>query len=325
MYTPLSGAPLTRRHALLMGAGMAGGLLATSRLAIHPAEAQTADANSSTSHWQDTTEDIEDIIQAQGMESNGVFSIEIDRDDIPNVTLHDVPIKPSFQINGTLYFQNLGRGRAIMNSDMALKPSEIDPFIDQLLSHNLVFQAEHQHLYDFKPLVWFIHFRAAGDALQIARAIKAALNVTSTPFPQTSPSNPQTPLPAEELGDILGASPNIGADGVVTFDIPRAEPITLGGIHINPHLNVATNIAFEPYGGGENAAVVPDFGMIASEVDKVVRVMRKQGWDIGCLYNQETDEHPQLYFSHQFKTGHSIQLAREIRRGLNHMNVKLMS
>ncbi len=27
-----------------------------------------------------------------------------------------------------------------------------------------------------------------------------------------------------------------------------------------------------------------------------MQVMRQQGWDIGCLYNQETDEHPQLYF-----------------------------
>ena len=49
--------------------------------------------------------------------------------------------------------------------------------------------------------------------------------------------------------------------------------------------------------------------------------MRAQGWDIGCLYNQETDEHPQLFFSHQFKTGEPDQLAREIRRGLDRMNV----
>ncbi|HEX4772752.1 MAG TPA: DUF1259 domain-containing protein [Bryobacteraceae bacterium] len=265
---------------------------------------------------------IEDIIDAQGMFSNGVFSIEIDRDDINNVTLHGVPILPSFQINGTLYFELWHNGQAVMNSDMALRASEPNPFIDQLLEHNLVFQAEHQHLYDFNPLVWFIHFRAAGDALKIARGIKAALNVTSTPFPQTMPSNPTTPLPADELGQILGASPQIGANGVVNFDLPRKEPIYLGGLRINPYLNVSTPIAFQPYGGGINAAAVPDFGMVAWEVQRVMRVMRKQGWDVGCLYNQETHEDPQLFFSHQFKTGDSIELAHEIRKGLNQMNLK---
>jgi hypothetical protein len=34
-----------------------------------------------------------------------------------------------------------------------------------------------------------------------------------------------------------------------------------------------------------------------------MRVMLARGWFVGCLYNQETAEHPQLYFSHQLKTG----------------------
>ncbi len=270
---------------------------------------------------RNTIQQIQQIIQAEGMTSNGVFSIEIDRDDIPNVTLRGVPILPANQINGTLNFQCLGGDRVAMNSDMALKANEIDRFIDQLISHDIIFQAEHQHFYDFSPLVWFIHFRATGDALQIARGIKAALNVTSTPFPQTSPKNPKTPLPAEELGDIIGAAPSIGANGIVNFDVPRDDPISLGGMRINPYLNVATTIAFQPYGGGQNAVAVPDFGMISSEIQRVVALMRSHDWDIGCLYNQETDEQPQLFFSHQFKTGNALTLAREIRQGLNRMDM----
>jgi hypothetical protein len=212
-----------------------------------------------------------------------------------------------------------------MNSDMALKPSEIDLFIDRLLAHDITFQAEHQHFYDLSPMVWFIHFRAVGDPITIAKGVKAALNVTSTPFPQVSPSHPTTPLPADELGEILGATPSIGADGVVTFDIPRAEKIWLGGIPINPYLNVPTSIVFEPYGGGANAVCAPDFALIASEINPVVKFMRERRWDIGCLYNQETDERPQLYFSHQLKQGDSVELAREIRGALNLMHSKFIS
>ena len=45
--------------------------------------------------------------------------------------------------------------------------------------------------------------------------------------------------------------------------------------------------------------------------------MRSQGWEMDCLYNQETDEHPQLYFSHDFKIGDAYALAAEVRRGLD--------
>jgi hypothetical protein len=53
-----------------------------------------------------------------------------------------------------------------------------------------------------------------------------------------------------------------------------------------------------------------------------MRTMRHYGWDVGCLYNQETAESPQLYFSHMFKTGDPVHLARQIRAGLNHTDVQ---
>ncbi len=319
-----SSALMNRRRALAMGASV-GGLTATGTLGTEAFAAQTSNLVGPSPLWQGTIDRIEQIIQAQGMLANGVFSIGIDRDDLTNVRIGNVPILPAFEVNGALVFQDLGSGRVAMNSDMALKGSEINAFIDQLLLHDIVFQAEHQHFYDFNPPVWFIHFRAVGDPIQLARGVKAALNVTSTPFPQKSPSNPKSPLPTQQIGKILGGSPTIGANGVVTVDVPREDPIILGGTRINPFLNVQTTVSFEPYGGGQNAAAAPDFGMISREIQNVLEVMRRQGWDIGCLYNQETDEQPQLYFSHQFKTGDAIQLAREIRQGLNRMDVRFMS
>ncbi|HLI85450.1 MAG TPA: DUF1259 domain-containing protein [Bryobacteraceae bacterium] len=145
---------------------------------------------------------------------------------------------------------------------------------------------------------------------QVARGLKAALSVTSTPFPQSLPQSPATPLPADLLGRILGASPSVKEDGIVSFEVPRAEQITLGGIAVSPYLNLAAPVSFQPYGGGQNAAAVVDFGMLASEAMGVVKVMRERKWG--------------LYFSCQFKTGDSLELAREIRDGLNQTNSKLV-
>jgi hypothetical protein len=57
--------------------------------------------------------------------------------------------------------------------------------------------------------------------------------------------------------------------------------------------------------------------MTATEVDPVCRTMRAAGFEIGCLYNQETGEHPQLYFAHMLATGAPQDLAVKIRKGLN--------
>ena len=315
-----AGSSLSRRTALKLGAGMTTGLM-TASLGQRFAFAEHDDgAESNTTPSKQDQDTIQNILDAEGQASNGVFQVDIDRDDLMDVMLHNVPILPSFQINGTAFFQRVRGGKLMLNGDIALKSSELDKFIKALIAHDLVFQAEHQHMYDFEPDVWFVHYRGVGSADFLATSLKAALNQTSTPFPQTMPSNPKTPLPADEIGKILGAEPEIGADGVVDYYIPRKEELILGGHHINPYLNVAHNIAFQPYGGGQNAAVIPDYALIAAEINNVIRYALSNAWDIGCLYNQETDEHPQLYFSHQCKVGDSVHLAHQIRTALNMTN-----
>lgn len=255
------------------------------------------------------------------MVSDGVLSIEIDRDDIDDV--HNslgYLIKPSFQVNGTVVFQSDGMGGAILNGDLPFRPEELQPALDAMQSHGIVFQAMHQHFYDWTPMVWFMHFRGRGDARLLARGISAILATTSTPLPQAPPKNPTTPLNTARLAQIMRSAPTVGADGVVTFEIPRKESLTLAGSRINHYLNVASSVVFEPL--NSTTAVAPDFGMVAGEVQPVTQLMRSLGWQIGCLYNQETAENPQLYFSHAFKAGSAYALADEVRRGLDLMNVQ---
>jgi hypothetical protein len=137
------------------------------------------------------------------------------------------------------------------------------------------------------------------------------------PLPQQPPQNPTTPLDPNRLKSILhGYEVQVGDNGVITVFVARRNPVVIDGVDVEPQANIAHTIAFEPL-QGSRSAVVPDFSLVASEINNVMRVMRALDWDIGCLYNQETDEHPQLYFSHQFKVGDAYALAAEIRRGLD--------
>jgi hypothetical protein len=260
---------------------------------------------------------IEKIVQIDGQVSSGVLAIEVNRPDIHAHGPHGVRFVTGFQIQGDLTFQQRGRHRAVLNADLALKPGEIQSVIDSIESHHLVFQAEHQHLYNISPKVWFIHFRGMGRPARLAREVHAVIKSTATPLPQHSPAHPKTSLPKSRLAKILGGTATVGENGVVTVDVPRKHGVVLGGVHVSPDLNVATNIQFEPLSHGR-AAAVPDFAMTASEIQSVIRVMRARHWEVGCLYNQETAEHPQLFFSHVFKTGDPIALAHQIRAGIDH-------
>jgi hypothetical protein len=306
------GSGITRRRALALGGGAAGGLLLT--------RAPLARADHEGKHGGLPVKEIERIVQAEGSVSGGVLNIGLDRDDIGDVKGPlGVTFTPSFQINGNLFFQPVRHGTALLNGDLALKPDELQRFIDALLHHGLVFQAFHQHFPDLDPMVWFMHFRGVGDPLALARAAHAAVRTTSTPLPQAPPPHPSTPLHPERLAEILHGEAEVGSDGVVTVSVLRRNRFTLGGVHARSETNLLTTVEFKPL-GGSRAAVVPDFAMTAEEIQPVMKTMRRRGWFVGCLYNQETDEHPQLYFSHQLKVGDAYALAHEVRQGLNHTN-----
>ncbi len=313
--------PVSRRRALALGGGLAAGGVLSSVFPVAAGAAATPGRGGTgqEQHGRLPVTEIEAILQAQGTVSQGVLSIDIDRDDIGDVTgPRGVRFTPAFEINGTLTFQPLGDNDAFFNGDLALKPQECNPFIDAIIANGLIFQAFHQHYIETSPNVWFIHWRGEGPPVRLARAIKRVLDVTSTPFPQRPPSHPRTPLDPDRLASILHGSAQVGDEGVVTVTIDRTDRIVIDGIHVSPQANISTEVQFKPLSSSRSSAAVgPDFSMTSSEVMPVVSVMRRLGWFQGCLYNQETNEYPQLFFDHMLKTGDAYTLAHEIRRGLD--------
>jgi Domain of Unknown Function (DUF1259) len=129
------------------------------------------------------------------------------------------------------------------------------------------------------------------------------------------------------LESILHGSADVSpSDGVVTVTVPRRDELILGRVDIDPTLNVATTVAFEQINrSSATVSVSLDFSLVADEMQQVMGIMRSQNppWDVHCLYNQETAEHRQLFFSHQLKIGNDpYELAREVRAGLDQTNSK---
>lgn len=305
---------LDRRPAALLGSGLVAGALIVAATTV----AATSSSASTDSSPKLPVKQIESIEQAQGDYSGGVLEIDIDRSHIHVTGPGGVKFKPGFQIERQLYFQMLSAKTAAFNGDVSVKSDEIQHVIDTIQSNHLVFQAEHQHFTNVHPEMWFVHFRGTGAPDTLAKEVHQVVLATHVSLPQTMPKHPTTPLPAKQLGAILGGTATVGDHGIVSVSIPRTDTIKLGGHRIKTDLGVSTDVQFQPSGGADNAVVVPDFSMKSAEVAPVTRVMRAFGWDVECLYNQEIGESPQLFYSHMFKRGDARALAHEIRSGLDH-------
>jgi hypothetical protein len=281
-----------------------------------------AEGSNGTADWEGAppvlpVSQIEQIVEAKGWMSNGVLEVDIARTDLGRVAGPlGATFTPAFEIHGELHVQPLGRGRALLNGDMALREDETDAFIAALLEQGLVLQALYPHT-RMQPQIWFAYFRGIGDPLALARKVRKAIGATHTPMPQPAPQNPTTPLDPQQLSQILHGDARVGDDGVVSVTIDRTNLVRLDGIRIAPELGISTTVEFRPT-GGSNAEVALDLSMTSAEVAPVVKQMLIDfHWAQGGLYHQQTAEHPQLFFGHMIKLGDAYQLAREIRNGLD--------
>lgn len=316
---------ISRRRALTLAPGIAGGLCVASTplAAMRSLSRDDDDDDHDRDHDHEhdlPVADIQDVLQSEGTVMDGVLTVEQDRDDLAVIGPDGIPFKPSWEINNQLYFQPIRGKKAIFNGDICVLPSESNYVIDEIIENGLVFMAFHQHFFELSPQVFFIHFRGIGNPVELAEGVANVVRATGTPLPQSLPSHPTTPLDPNRLADILGGTAEVGSDGVVTVSVARKETIVLAGVPLKPETGVSHTIAFEPLDGDAHVAAAPDFALIASEITPVASVMRRHGFVIHCLYNQETAEHPQLYFSHQLAIGNAYDLARKIRDGLNRTN-----
>jgi hypothetical protein len=167
----------------------------------------------------------------------------------------------------------------------------------------------------------YMHIFGHGDPAELAQTLHDALALTKTPM-GASPAAVAAPLdlPTADLDRILRASGK-SAGGTYQFGIPRAAKVTEHGMEIPPSMGVATGINFQATGNGR-AAVTGDFVMVASEVNPVIRALRRGGIAVTALHSHMLDESPRLFFMHFWANDDARKLATTLREALDAMAVK---
>jgi hypothetical protein len=270
--------------------------------------------------------DWKDVEQALGRAGTllpgDVYKVSFPRTDLA-VTLDGVTIKPALALGSWAAFKEIGGGHVMAMGDLVLLESEVTPVMDALQKGGIEQSALHNHLIGESPHVMYMHFDGHGDAAKLARTLHGALALTKTPM-GTPPPPPSTPsaidLPTTELDHIIGVAGKI-AGGTYQFAVPRGEKIVEHGVELPPSMGMAIPLNFQPTGNGR-AAVTGDFVLLASEVNPVIRILRRGGIAVTAVHSHMLEESPRLFFMHFWAVDDATTLAKTLRAALDAVHVK---
>jgi len=252
----------------------------------------------------------------------GVHKYSFPRSDL-HVMLDAVVLRPALALGGWTAFESLG-SKAMCMGDLVLLDTEVSPVMQRLIAGGFEITALHNHLFRISQPIFYMHVEAHGNPVELATTLHAALALSRTPLSPPPPARAATiDLDTAAIDGILGQKGRLNG-GVLQFSFPRAQMISEHGMAVPPAMGTATAINFQPTGAGK-AAVTGDFVLIGSEVNPVLRALRENGIEMTALHSHMIGESPRLFFMHFWANDDAQKLARGLRAGLEHADVKLRS
>ncbi|GLR84247.1 DUF1259 domain-containing protein [Bradyrhizobium iriomotense] len=273
----------------------------------------TSTAQAQDVDWQK----VDDTLGRKPAVAGDVHRYGFPRSDLA-VTLDGVTIKPALALGGWVAFKPAHGGAMIMG-DLVLLETEINPVMEKMIASGLEVTAVHNHLLRASPATFYMHVAGHGDPTRLAAAIHDALAESKTPLTVAAPSSPPpaVDLDTAQLDQIIGVKGQANG-GVYAYTVPRRDPISEGGMPLNPvgPLGVATGINFQPTGGGK-AAITGDFVLTGEEVNPVIAALKANGIEVTALHSHMLDEQPRLFFMHFWANDDAVKLAKGLRAALD--------
>jgi biotin operon repressor len=143
-----------------------------------PAPAQPAAAASPAPSLDLDTAAIDQILGNKGKINGGVYQIGVPRAE--KITGAGMQIPGSMGLATALNFQPTGQGKAAITGDFVLLGTEVNPVIKTLRQNGIQVTALHSHMLQEEPRLFFMHFWANDNAIQLAKGLRAALDQTNS-------------------------------------------------------------------------------------------------------------------------------------------------
>lgn len=124
------------------------------------------------------TAQIDKALGRQGKNNGSIYQFSVPRSE--PITDDGMTIPPSMGVATSINFQPTGKGRAAITGDFVLLASEVNPVIRALRGNGIAITALHTHMLNEQPRLFFMHFWANDDAVNLARGLRAALDKTNS-------------------------------------------------------------------------------------------------------------------------------------------------
>jgi len=261
---------------------------------------------------------IERLTAAKGTwdEKEGVFKVSVPRSDLA-VTIGGVKMTPPMGLTSWAAFKRAGEGVVVMG-DLVLLEHQVNPVMSAALGEGLEVTALHNHFLGDQPKVLFMHIAGTGEEATLARAVGQVLKKMA----ETAPGNAETPkteidpaktsLDPKKIEAILGVPGSLGS-GVYKVVVGRTT--RMHGHEMGAAMGVNTWAAFA--GSDDRAVVDGDYAMLESELQGVLRALRRAGINVVAIHQHMAGEEPRILFLHYWGVGRTEDLARGLRAALD--------
>lgn len=259
----------------------------------------------------------------QGDYKAEVLKINIPRSDL-KVSIDGVATPTPFGFGGWLAMTKGDGGTDVMMGDLVLLEDEVNPVMSALLDNGLEVTALHNHFFFESPRVFYMHVHGHGQASELARMAKPAVDLIGHGPGQhkSSVTGGTTEISAGQM-DTAKIASTVGHQGEQSGAVYK---ITVGrddlnlremGAKINARMGLNTWAAF--FGSDANAEVAGDVAMLASEINPVLKTLRSNGLNVVAIHNHMTSGEPTIYFLHYWGTGATEKLANAFKATLDQL------
>ncbi len=189
------------------------------------------------------------------------------------------------------------------------------------LDNGLSVTALHNHFFYDEPKVYFMHISGKGSSENLATAVKnvwgkmkeirAANHAPATGFGNGA-MPAKSSITGKTIEDILGVK---GQANNGMFKVVIGKPTKMMDTDIGKEMGANTWAAFA--GSDDNALVDGDFAVRESELQGVLKALRKGGVNIVAIHSHMTDENPRTLFLHYWGRGTTTALAETLKSALD--------
>jgi hypothetical protein len=116
------------------------------------------------------------ILQYKGEMTKGVYKYTIGRPDV-QLREHGIPVTSFMGFNTWAAFQGTPDHAAVAG-DFTMTEAEVAPVVKTLIENGIEVVAVHNHMVHEQPRIFFLHYWAVGNAGQLAKGLRAALDQT---------------------------------------------------------------------------------------------------------------------------------------------------